>query len=84
MEDKNIFFPKISLLHPPSKTVTPAADVEGEEDGDGVFRHRNYKVEACDLGLNVSVFRGAGVVLEIKIINILDPPEIAFKLNLIL
>ena len=49
----------------PSKTITPAPDVEGEQDRDRVFGHRDDEVEAGHLGLDVSVFRAPRVVLEI-------------------
>ena len=49
----------------PSETITPATDVEGEEDGYRVLGDGDDEVEACDLCLDVPVFRGPGVVLEI-------------------
>ena len=51
--------------HGPSKTVTPAADIEWEQDGYGVFGNRDDEVKAGHLWLDVSVGRGSSVVLEI-------------------
>ena len=78
---KQIFFCPHRVIPPPSKTVTPAANVEGEEDGNCMLRHRNYEVEACDLGLNVPICWGPGVVLEIINIMIFDPSETIFEFD---
>ena len=49
----------------PAKPVTPAANVEGEEDGDGVLGDGDDVVEADHLGLYLSVDRVLGVLLYV-------------------
>ena len=46
-----------------------------------MLRHRNYEVEAGDLGLNVPISWGPGVVLEIINIMIFDPSETIFEFD---